>query len=246
MSILSSLWRGVVRPLLDLVLPAECPICGAELSYGQRYICTSCRLNMPLTHFALFDENPMSQRVKALRPDVEHASALFFYSRGSRWSHLIHSFKYRGEWSHGVALGRWLGSELRESEIYRDIDTVVAVPLHPLRQLWRGYNQSDHIAEGVAKAMGISVLRGVVKRRRLNSPQVAKSHDERWSNVEGLFAVSRVEALAGRSILLVDDVFTTGATMMSCAEAILDAVPNCRIWVATVAVSNKEFGYVQD
>ncbi len=225
-----------------MVLPRRCPVCREMLQREHRYVCTMCLVEAPLTNLWLEPESKMSERVKVLRPEIEIASSLIYYNDGDIWRESIHRLKYRGEWRYCIHYGEWLGSILKHSPYYQEVDAVVAIPLHPRRQLERGYNQSEYIAKGVARAMGIEHLRSVVRRSRYNVPQVSIHRDERWRNVEDLFEVSSIKRLKGRNILLVDDVFTTGATMMSCAEVILDSVVECRIWIATVAVSGHEFG----
>ena len=86
------------------------------------------------------------------------------------------------------------------------------------------------------------VDRHSVRRIRNNPAQALHRHTERWDNVEGIFAVRRPERLAGHHLLLVDDVLTTGATLLSCAETILRAAPDCRLSVAVLAVPQREFG----
>lgn len=244
-TLVEPLTRGVLRPLLDLLVPNCCPVCGREMGEGQRYICTRCRLDAPLTRFIDDRYNPMAERILSMRPEIEHVSALIYYIRGSDWRDMIRRFKYRGEFVNCLEIGEWMGLELRESAIYREVDCVMSVPLHPLRQLRRGYNQSDYLAEGISRTMGVEYLRGSVYRKRLNPPQARSSRDERWGNVEDLFGVRHAAKLAGRNILLVDDVFTTGATILSCAESILAAAPTARLWITTFAASNREFGFGQ-
>ncbi len=84
------------------------------------------------------------------------------------------------------------------------------------------------------------MVSGAVVRSRYNRSQTSRSHKERWENVKGIFSVRRPEKLAGKHILLVDDVLTTGATLISCAEAILSAVPDAHISIVTLAVSRGE------
>ncbi len=251
MSILSSFLRSVggflrdeyIMPIIDLIYPPTCPVCGELLISNDQYICTKCRLDAPLTYFWQMTYNPMAERVQNIRPEIRHASALIYYVHKSRWRDLIHRFKYKNEYRHGLRMGRWLGSMLRESEGYKEVDCVVAVPLHPLRQLRRGYNQSDALAQGIAEAMGCELLRRKVRRIRHNASQASTEKSRRWDNVEGLFAVNNPRDFADRRVLLVDDVFTTGATVLSCAETILNAAPSCELWIATLAVSNSEFGF---
>lgn len=98
------------------------------------------------------------------------------------------------------------------------------------------------LAEGIARALRAEVDRHSVRRIRNNPAQALHRHAERWDNVEGIFAVHRPERLAGHHLLLVDDVLTTGATLLSCAETILRAAPDCRLSVAVLAVPQREFG----
>lgn len=239
MSILSNI-AASVRPLLRLLFANRCRVCGEQLSLGQHFICTQCRYDMPTTNFCNQHYNPMAIRVQEIRPQIVHASSLIYYGGG--WRKMIHRMKYHGEWRTAWQMGLWIGQELSRSPIYADVDLVVAVPLHPRRQLFRGYNQAQYIAEGIAHAMGIECSRRGIHRVRYNTSQVEIHRSERWRNVESLFKVTRPSHFSGRNIVVVDDVFTTGATMLSCAEALLDAVPDAKIYVTTLAISRYEFG----
>lgn len=235
MSTLSSKIGELFRGVLDLVFPPICIACHAPLTRGQRHICTACRFDIPYTKFWLESDNPMAEKIRNIRPEIGEAAALFHYHHNSVWQSVIHDFKYHDLWYGAQFMGEMLGQELAESEFYEGVDFVVAVPLHIRRLMNRGYNQSDYIAKGVAKAMNISHLKGAIKRTRYNSAQALKRRHERWQNVEGLFEVVDPELFADRSVLLVDDVFTTGATILSCAEAILAVAPTCRLSIATIA-----------
>lgn len=155
---------------------------------------------------------------------------------------MIHAFKYHGRWRLALEMGTWYGACLADAGAFADADALVPVPLHWIRRLGRGYNQSEYLAAGLARALDKPVWTGILRRRRSNPSQTGARTPDRWSNVQDLFALRRPERLAGRHILLVDDVFTTGATLVSCAEAILAAVPDCRISMATLAVSARSLG----
>ena len=122
------------------------------------------------------------------------------------------------------------------------MEVVVPLPLHPFKRCRRGYNQSEYIAEGIAAQLGVEVDRRSVRRVRNTASQALKPRRERAGNVEDAFAVCRPERLAGRHVLLVDDVMTTGSTLLSCASAILRDAPGCRISIAALAVSQRELG----
>lgn len=234
MSILNEWWRDVVA----LFFPPHCPVCGRPLGDGMRTVCTRCRIEAPLTGYWRQFDNPLVRSFWGLLP-VVNASALLFFSGNGGWRHLIHDFKYRGRWRLAREMGAWYGAELAECDWYRAVDVVVPVPLHWRKRLKRGYNQSEYIAEGIAAALGCeSDCRSVVRFRN-NPSQARRSHEERWENVADIFRVRRPERLRGKHILLVDDVLTTRATIISCGEAILRAVPDCRISVAVLAVTKR-------
>ena len=140
------------------------------------------------------------------------------------------------------AMGEWYGRCLKESGLYDDVEVVVPLPLHPVKRCRRGYNQSEYIAEGIAAQLGVEVDRRSVRRKRNTESQALKARRDRARNVEDAFAVGRPGRLAGRHVLLVDDVFTTGSTMLSCAGEILRSAPGCRISIAALAVSRHALG----
>ena len=180
----------------------------------------------------------MKEHFAGLVPLVQ-GSSFIFYSSNSLWRDMVHRFKYGGEWAIAESMGRWYGAELRDSGLYDDIDIVVPIPLHPLKTLRRSYNQSRYLAEGIARELGAKVVADAVVRRRNNPSQARRRGSERWDNVEALFELRKTDKLRGRHLLLVDDVLTSGATLTACAEAILRAQPDCRISIATLAVTQR-------
>lgn len=237
MSTLSDL----LRDLAALFFPPHCAVCGEPLAEGERTVCTLCRATAPLTGFWREADNPVFRKCWGLVP-VERASGFLYFVHGSGWRRLIHGFKYRGAWRTARDMGAWYGGYLAASGLYDDVDVVVPLPLHPFKRCRRGYNQSEYIAEGIAARLGVGVDRRSVRRRRNTASQALKPRRERARNVEGAFAVRRPERLAGRHVLLVDDVMTTGSTLLSCAAEILRAVPDCRVSIAALAVSRRELG----
>ncbi|MDE6139377.1 MAG: ComF family protein [Alistipes sp.] len=232
----------ILLSIVSLVRPRRCAVCGGDLPRGVDFLCTMCRYKAPLTGYWREKDNPMTERFAGL-VCVEHASALLFFSGGSGWRKVIHGFKYGGQWRAAYLLGRQYGRELRQSGLYDDIDIIVPVPLHYRKLLRRGYNQSTYIARGMAREMGVGVDTRSLRRTRNNPSQARKMHSERWDNVDDLFAVRcSAESLRGAHILLVDDVFTTGATVVSCIETLHRALPECRISVAALAVVRRGLG----
>ena len=237
-----SMLRDTLRAISSLLFPVECAVCGDSLAEGETFVCTACRFRIPMTGFAEQVDNPMRERLTSMIP-IHNAAALYYFVAESDWRQAIHDFKYRGRWSHARNLGIWFGHILKQSGNYDNIDLVIPVPLHLRKRLQRGYNQSDYIADGIASVLGTKVSYHALQRKTNNESQTRHSRNERWDNVEGIFKVRHPESLHGKHILLVDDVFTTGATIISCCEALFAACEGISISVATLAISQKEFGF---
>ena len=229
----------VLRDVASLFLPRTCLACGRVLLENEGCVCLACRYNMPLTNFAKRKDNPIKLLFENVLP-VESATAMFWFVGGTEWQRIIHNFKYHGRWFFAQKMGEWLGEELLDSGNFDDIDLIVPIPLHYRRRLRRGYNQSEQLALGVGRKIGVECDFRSVRRRHYNDSQTSKSRSERWDNVEEIFEVRNADRLRGRHILLVDDVLTTGATMTSCASTILKACDgDVRISIASLAVSRR-------
>ncbi|MBQ5635669.1 MAG: ComF family protein [Alistipes sp.] len=222
--------------MLSVFLPRVCICCGEMLAETEVGICTKCRRTAPLTHMWRLSENEMTDKFCGVVP-VERASAFMWYIGGSAWRSVIHSLKYRKRWRVAVDMGEWYGHALAEDGLLDDVDMIVPVPLHWRRRVWRGYNQAEYIALGISRVSGVPVEFGAVVRVKDNPSQTRQNRYIRWDNVSEIFAVPWAERLRGKRILLVDDVCTTGATISSCALAIVEACDGeVKIDVATLAM----------
>lgn len=229
-----------LQEIFRLFYPERCAACGRILPEGVSLFCPHCQWDMPLTGYCSIHDNPVYAKFGGLIP-VQEASSWLFFTTPSRYRDLIHSFKYRGTWKLCNQLGTLMGYALAEGGLYQDVDLILPVPLHPFRKWRRGYNQAEYLAEGIAKALKRPVCRDHLIRKHYNRSQATtlKRH-QRWENVQNIFAVHHPEHLSGKHLLLMDDVLTTGATLISCAETLLKNSPDCRISIATLAVSAHE------
>ena len=180
------------------------------------------------------EHNLLEKRFWGLFP-VERAAAMFHHD-GERTRHIIYNIKYWGHPEVGTYLARMYAKELKESGFFEGIDAIIPIPLHWLRQLKRHYNQSHYIAQGFSMETGLPVWKDVVKRTTNNPSQTRKKGPERIANVAGIFRLLHPERIAGKHLLLVDDVVTTGATLTSCAQALAQA-PDVRISILTLAIA---------
>lgn len=224
-----SLWSRV----LDFVSPRLCAVCGSRLSVTEHALCSACCLRLPRTGFCLRPyDNPVAQAFWG-QADVERAASFFYFEPHSEVSRMIYSLKYKGRPDIGVALGRLAAGEFMAAGFFDGVDVIVPVPLARKRLRERGYNQSAEVAAGVSSLTGIPVDERSVCRKAFKTSQTKLGRWERLGNVSGLFEVRRQERLLGKHVLLVDDVFTTGATVMACASAVA-AVPSTTVSIMTL------------
>ncbi len=232
-----SILNNIFHDLRSILYPRRCLVCGKTMDDTEAMVCPICLSQISITRFWNIPDNSMAERARDLQPFIEQGAALFFYDSKSR--PLIHNIKYYGFWRGARYLGELLGDYLFRSELYTDIDVVIPVPIHPMRRLKRKYNQSEYIAQGIATKMEVTTNFRSLRRARYSTPQAQKRQVDRWHDNKGGFIVQYPEQLNGKHILLVDDVYTTGATIYRCADALNDAIPNCKISIATLATSHK-------
>ena len=221
-----------IDDFISLLYPRVCAACGNSLFKNEEVICTFCLYHLPKTNYHLMDDSPLD-KVFWGRAQLAHTAALYNFQKKSKVQHLIHQLKYKGRMDVGVYMGKILGADLVKTEAFQDITKVVPVPLHPAKQRKRGYNQSEQIAIGLAKAMNIEMDATSFVRTFNTETQTRKSRFARWENVKEIFKVTTPEELANRHILLVDDVITTGATLESAAHILL-AIEGVKLSVACI------------
>lgn len=225
------------QALRELFCPRVCLICGKRLSEDEEAVCLSCLSELPYTRYCGKAETPLA-RLFYGDAEVYKANALLFYFSGADSCKLIFAFKYYHRPEVGTFCGRMIAKDLEGTDFFDGIDALVPVPLARKRQRRRGYNQSESLAEGIAELTDISVWTDVVERIRENPTQTHLGANERRKNVEGIFKCVNPEKLRNKHILLVDDVVTTGATLISCIGA-LRQVEGIRFSVVTLAQAAK-------
>ncbi|RKY54501.1 MAG: hypothetical protein DRP89_04885 [Candidatus Neomarinimicrobiota bacterium] len=205
---------------LDFVYPATCMYCGAKLGGGKQ-ICSDCWDELFSSMKLTFQKN---------RADFHHLiGEIFFDEVVTCWSYtpeigkLVHRIKYQRGKKLAVLIGNMVGEALKDySEEWRD-GIIVPVPLHKVRYRERGYNQSNLLSAAIASKLFLQTLPDFLVRYRNTSTQTKLSAEERQKNVEGAFGLREINLVAGKQVVLVDDVITTGATMNSCASVLKEA-----------------------
>lgn len=212
----------ILNDFVALFFPRFCRGCEEALVRGEDLICTKCLLELPRSNYHLERENPFYNKFKGRLPVME-VMTLFKFVKGSRVQHLLHAIKYRNLPELGVSLGRMYGHDLLGANYKDRFDIIVPVPLHKAKKRRRGYNQSEEFGKGLAEVLEIPCSDKIMERSVMTDTQTRKSKLNRWENVSEVFLVVNPGAVAGKRILLVDDVVTTGATLEACGVALLEA-----------------------
>ena len=220
-------WRGA----LDLVLPPLCLGCQTRLS-DHDALCPDCWRGIDFIRPPLCDRlgipmpydigGPMISAAAAAHPPVfDRARAVARYDGLMR--HLIHDFKFRDNHNARYLFGRWLCQA--DAQLIADADAIVPVPVARVRLLSRRFNKAQILAAEIAHQSGKPLLPLALERTRATAHQIGLSRQQRQRNVAGAFTVRPGSAalIAGKSILLVDDVMTTGATASAAAKALKGA-----------------------
>ena len=223
----------MLKDLVRLIFPKVCAACGKSLYDTEDCICTICRHLLPKTEFHLNPDNPVVKLFWG-RTNIHSGSSYYKFSKGGKIQHLIHQLKYRGQKEIGRTIGKFFGHELKQSELFNSVNTVIPVPLHPKKLKKRRYNQSDLFAEGLAQTMNAQYDLQNLIRTVATESQTKKSRFARFQNVDSIFEIKDSAKLEGKHILLVDDVVTTGSTLEACANKLLE-IPEVKVSVATIA-----------
>ena len=203
------------------------------MSPGEEVLCVRCQADLPRVRTVSFEENDIARIFWGLVP-IEKGISFFHYTPHSPHSRILFELKYHNHPEVGKTMGRMMAEELKATNFFNGIDLIVPIPLSRKKERQRGYNQSDWIAWGISEATGIPTDTTSVVRTKSNPSQTTLDHRQRRENVRDIFAVGHPGNLEGRHILLVDDVITTGAAMLSCAEAIARA---CRVRFSVLSLA---------
>ncbi|WP_110955267.1 ComF family protein [Anaerosinus massiliensis] len=203
--------KRLYQAVLDTLFPPKCPICHAYLDVHDQPWCTSCLSQVTAKHYVALD-------VKIVR-DLESCLVLCHYRQGIK--QMIHGIKY-GKKLYLIKPLIWLLQNASLLTAIPEIDFVVPVPLHKERFKERGFNQTEKIFRPWAIGAGL-VWQEILQRKKSTLNQYKLTIAERKKNVEDAFTLIATCEIQGKTILLVDDIFTTGATMHACAKVLKHA-----------------------
>jgi ComF family protein len=225
--------KEILTGIADLIFPPRCITCSEILeehgplpfcsrcAAGIRFIrsplCPCCGIPFPVAE----DQDHLCGECLANQRPYAVARAVGRYE--DTLLKAIHLFKYRGKIGIGQVLGKIMACFAGGIWDMHTFSVIIPVPLHRHRLRQRGFNQAVILARELAKRFSLPLDFMTLQRERFTAPQVGMGREDRTVNVKGAFAVRKTERVAGRRILLVDDVCTTGSTIHECASVLIRA-----------------------
>lgn len=223
------------KNLLNVLFPVFCKGCSKLLLKNENVICTKCLHNLPFTYHHQIKDTEIHKAFYGLVPFEFGASILYFTKKGIA-QNLIHNLKYRNRQEIGTFLGDLYAKEINNLETFKNIDYIIPVPLHKKRFYERGYNQVTSFCEALEKNLTIPMLDDVLVKTQHLKSVTDKSREGRLEHNKNVFSIENQHKIEGKHILIIDDVFTTGATIEACAKEILK-IKNTKISILTIAYS---------
>lgn len=213
-----------LKLIIDFVAPKSCLVCQDRISNNskQEYICQKCLDSIPFAPNSDFIISEMNNNFAKDDVALTEAYSLIGVSKDPDYMNLIYLLKYSNFPFSVEELYKLLARKI-EYEKSSNYDYIIPLPLHSAKQRERGYNQANFIANGISNELGIPLANKLIKRKRYTRTQTKVNKIERLSNIKNAFQVIDKEQVKGKSILIADDVFTTGSSINECANTLLEA-----------------------
>ena len=227
----------LLRDLLASLFPKLCVLCEEHLIGMETILCANCTHNLPIIDNNSHTNNALRNTFYEISSLQKIKSFLYFKKHGNV-QQLIHLLKYKNRQDIGSFLGHWFINSLVNDINFLNIDYIIPVPLHPKRFKERGFNQLTIFGETLAKHLNTIYLPNVLKRISNDNTQTFKSRFERFNAANTKFTLTDLLILQNKHVLLIDDVITTGATLVACCKE-LEKTKNIKISIATMAYTEK-------
>lgn len=215
-------YASLISPFMDFIFPPLCLHCQRLLETSERHLCESCWNEIP----KITPLNPLfiaTHNKLITSQTVSELYSVYIFEKDRPFQALVHSMKYEGRTSIGLRLGETLGKLLQDNHVQADL--LIPIPLHRVKLRERGFNQAERIAKGVSQKTGIPIDANLVHRTKNTQTQTLLSIEKRKKNMDEAFTLhpAKTEMVRGRICILVDDVVTTGSTIISCARELVKA-----------------------
>lgn len=212
--------------MLSLIFPPRCALCHGFLQRNETDLCHKCRTDTPeLIHS------------KRKIPFVAKWTALWYYKDNVRNS--LHRYKFRNVRGYADIYARLLSRKILEAELTEGVDMITWSPISLRRKFHRGYDQSHLLAKALSRELGIPLVKTLQKARHTKTQSLIKDASARRANIHGAYRIIDPKIIAGKRILLLDDILTTGATASECARILMTGGAK-EIYFAAIATANHD------
>ncbi len=223
------MWQGVI----SVLFPKRCIGCEDIIPKSQNFLCDVCSARLPFTEIPLGKENLLYEKINRIS-ETEYASSLLFFKKDNLTQKLIHYLKYKNL----PELGEWLAEiwveKNRNNPALNEIETIIPVPIHPKRLKNRNYNQISLCVKKLARLLDCKYDETILIRTHHLESQTESGKYDRLKRMKGAFQLTNEKP---GHYLLVDDVHTTGATLISCTEELLK-IKDAKVSVFTLAMTD--------
>jgi len=222
-----------IKNIFGLFYPHFCYGCDEVLQQQEDVLCDACLLSLDLIPFTSSENNEIKRRFygKLL---VKYCTSVLYYSESGSSKKLLHQLKYHRQRTISTFLAMLALQHLRGHEVLRWADRLVPIPLHPLKERKRGYNQLDDFGKTLSAQLNIPYSKDYLIKKSKSATQTHKNMAERVQNAAGFSINPRYAHIQDQNILLLDDVMTTGATLELAGNLILKNSTN-KISILTMA-----------
>lgn len=226
--------KKIYKSYTQIIFPPTCACCGSSTNSDESSICSLCRMKR-FENAGIIEKDILPQSVSLVH-------TMWFFDKGGYLQDLLHQLKYHFMRGVGIELGSLLGKDFLHYHSREELDRIlslkpliVPVPLHLKKRRKRGYNQARALAEGVSRSSGWDIIeKGMIKRIRKTKTQTGLTLEERSENLKNAFKITDSNSIKNRQCIIVDDVFTTGATTFEVAKT-LNTVNSTPSVILTVA-----------
>ncbi|WBX73595.1 phosphoribosyltransferase family protein [Tenacibaculum pacificus] len=227
-----------LKDIFYLFYPNLCIHCSIVLLQNEEYLCITCSNNLPIITSNEYINNELLS-VFYGQVLIENVRSFLYYKKGNITQKIIYELKYKNQPEIGIFLANWFGEKLKESAIFKTVDYIISVPLHQSKLKKRGYNQLTKFGERLSVILNIEYKPDVLIKLKSANTQTKKQRFERFLDIKNSFKLIDLELFESKRVLLIDDVITTGATLVSCCEE-LSKTKNITISIATMSYAKKE------
>lgn len=232
---IKNIFKKITTPIIDWLFPSRCLVCG-KVTFFNNYLCHDCFFDLEI-----FGKTPFV--FDAETSPIDEVSSLYKFNNIMK--NLMHNLKYNGCDYIGEFLGKQIGIYYKNTD-FKNYECIVPIPLHRIKQDMRTYNQAEKIANGLSEVMKIPVDAKLLKRKIFTETQTKFDKEERKKNMENVFQINSKSNLP-TSVLLIDDVFTTGATTSEAGKTLKNAgVKKVGVLTASTPLHSRHSEFIFD